>query len=120
MKKIIFLFILVFTFSSFLQEENTIDVNQQLIDEKIVLVFAGDIMGHSPQFKAAYSALNDQFNYNPCFKFVKPYIQEADFAFVNLEVPLAGKPYSGYPNFSSPDELLDATKCWFQHYSYCQ
>lgn len=110
MKKIIFLFILVFTFSSFLQEENTIDVNQQLIDDKIVLVFAGDIMGHSPQFKAAYSALNDQFNYNPCFKFVKPYIQDADFAFVNLEVTLAGKPYSGYPNFSSPDELLDATK----------
>jgi poly-gamma-glutamate synthesis protein (capsule biosynthesis protein) len=27
-----------------------------------------------------------------------------------LEVPLAGKPYSGYPNFSSPDALLDGLK----------
>lgn len=110
MNKNVILFILLFTFSSFLQEKQTFDVNQQLIDEKIVFVFAGDIMGHSPQFKAAYDPVKNQFDYNPCFQFVKPYIQNADYAFANLEVPLAGQPYSGYPNFSSPDALLDATK----------
>jgi poly-gamma-glutamate capsule biosynthesis protein CapA/YwtB (metallophosphatase superfamily) len=31
-------------------------------------------------------------------------------AIVNLEVPLAGKPYSGYPQFSSPDELASNLK----------
>jgi poly-gamma-glutamate synthesis protein (capsule biosynthesis protein) len=110
MKKYFTSFTLLFIFSSFLQEKSTFDINQQLIDEKVVFVFAGDIMGHSPQYKAAYNVINNQFNYNPCFEFVKPYIQEADYAFANLEVPLAGKPYSGYPAFSSPDELLDATK----------
>lgn len=29
----------------------------------------------------------------------------ADFTIANLEVPLAGEPYAGYPSFSSPDEL---------------
>lgn len=110
MKKIIFLFILLFTFSSFLQEKFNTDVNQQLIDDKLVLVFAGDIMGHMPQHQAAYNAITKQYNYNPCFKLVKSYIEEADFAFANLEVTLAGRPYSGYPAFSSPDALLDATK----------
>lgn len=110
MKKYFASFILLFIFSSFLQEKSTFDINQQLIDEKVVLVFAGDIMGHSPQYKAAYNAVNDQFDYNPCFRYVKSYVQKADYAFANLEVPLAGKPYSGYPAFSSPDQLLEATK----------
>ncbi len=110
MKKIIFLFILLFTFSSFLQEKFNKDVNQQLIDEKLVLVFAGDVMGHVPQHQAAYNSKTKQYNFESCFEHVKSYIAEADYAFVNLEVTLAGRPYTGYPNFSSPDALLDATK----------
>jgi len=110
MKKYIFLFILLFTFSSFLQEKSNTDIHQQLLDEKLVLVFAGDIMGHSPHYKAAYDPIKNQFDYNPSFQHVKPYIEKADFAFANLEVTLAGKPYSGYPNFSSPDALIDAVK----------
>lgn len=110
MKKIIFLFILLFTFSSFLQEKLNTDLDQQLIEDKVVLIFAGDIMGHMPQHQAAYNSTTKQYNYNPCFQFIKSYIDEADFAFANLEVTLAGRPYSGYPAFSSPDALLDATK----------
>jgi poly-gamma-glutamate capsule biosynthesis protein CapA/YwtB (metallophosphatase superfamily) len=37
-------------------------------------------------------------------------LQDADIAIANLEVTLAGKPYKGYPEFSSPDELADAIK----------
>ncbi|GHT18094.1 capsular polysaccharide biosynthesis protein [Bacteroidia bacterium] len=79
-------------------------------DTVVSLIFAGDIMGHSPQYKAAYNAQTKEYNYDICFKNVKPYIEEADFAVANLEVPVAGAPYSGYPNFSSPDALLDALK----------
>lgn len=109
MKKASILFLLLFLFCSFLQKENS---ERDLFVEKdnIVLVFSGDIMGHSPQFKAAYNPKTGKYNYDACFQYVKPYIEEADFAVTNLEVPLAGVPYSGYPNFSSPDALLDGLK----------
>ncbi|MDR1652453.1 MAG: CapA family protein [Prevotellaceae bacterium] len=91
------------------------DSNWSLLPEEhsdtvISLIFAGDIMGHSQQYKAAYNADTEQYNYDVCFENVKPYIEDADFAVANLEAPVAGAPYSGYPNFSSPDALLDALK----------
>jgi poly-gamma-glutamate synthesis protein (capsule biosynthesis protein) len=42
--------------------------------------------------------------------YLKPYLQRADLVIGNLEVTLAGPPYKGYPQFSSPDELADALK----------
>ncbi len=75
------------------------------------LVFAGDIMGHTPQIKSAELEKNKRFNYEPCFRYVKPILEEADLAIGNLELTLPGKPpYSGYPMFRSPDELADALK----------
>ena len=109
MKKFILLFAVLFLFCSFIQNSQT----KLLVippNETVSLIFAGDIMGHSPQYKAAYNGSNNTFNYDICFQSVKSYIQSADFAVANLEVPIAGQPYSGYPNFSSPDELLDALK----------
>lgn len=88
-------------------DDNIIPVNQ---NDTVSLIFAGDIMGHSPQFQAAYNSSTKTYNYDICFQAVKPYIEAADFAIANLEVPLAGLPYSGYPNFSSPDALLDGLK----------
>jgi poly-gamma-glutamate synthesis protein (capsule biosynthesis protein) len=70
----------------------------------ITLIFAGDVMQHSTQFNGA---LRDDgvYDFAPCFKRIKDEILSADLAIANLEVPLAGKPYSGYPTFSSPDEI---------------
>lgn len=85
-------------------------IGEPLQDGTVSLVFAGDIMGHSPQYKAAYNAKTNTFNYDICFQGVKEYIETADLAIANLEVPVAGMPYSGYPNFSSPDALLDGLK----------
>jgi poly-gamma-glutamate synthesis protein (capsule biosynthesis protein) len=79
-------------------------------DTILSLIFAGDIMGHSPQFRAAYDPETKTYNYDACFKHVRKYIDSADIAVANLEVPIAGTPYSGYPYFSSPDALLDALK----------
>ena len=36
--------------------------------------------------------------------------ESADVAIANLEVTLAGPPYKGYPQFSSPDALARALK----------
>lgn len=77
--------------------------------QQVKIIFAGDLMGHMPQHNAALQA-DGTYDYSPCFRYVKPYIQSADLAIVNLEVPLAGKPYSGYPQFSSPDALAACAK----------
>ena len=75
---------------------------------RIKLVFAGDIMGHDSQILAAYDRDSNRYDYQECFRLLKPYIDGADIAIANLEVTLAGEPYKGYPQFSSPDALADA------------
>lgn len=76
--------------------------------EVVSLLFGGDAMGHEPQFQWAYNSATDTYDYEPNFRYVAPYIAKSDLAIVNLEVTLAGKPYSGYPTFSTPDSYKDA------------
>jgi len=71
------------------------------------IVFAGDAMQHKSQLDAARKA-DGSYDYSSYFAEVKPYFRDADFAVVNLETPLGGAPYSGYPMFCAPDEYLDA------------
>ena len=70
------------------------------------LLFIGDVMAHQKQIDAAKTA--GGYSFEPCFEFVKPYFAEADVTVANLEVTLAGDPYSGYPTFSAPDALAVA------------
>jgi Putative enzyme of poly-gamma-glutamate biosynthesis (capsule formation) len=72
---------------------------------RLSLLFAGDVMGHDSQIASAYNAATKSYDYTSCFQYIKPYIESADLAIGNLEVTLAGPPYKGYPQFSSPDEL---------------
>jgi poly-gamma-glutamate synthesis protein (capsule biosynthesis protein) len=67
-------------------------------------------MGHNEQITGARDTSNGSYNYEPTFRFVKPVIEQADIAIANLEVTLAGPPFSGYPQFSSPDALAIAAK----------
>ncbi len=76
--------------------------------QKLRLIFAGDVMGHAPQIKSAATG-KGEYDYRPCFKFIKPLIEQADLAVANLELTLPGKPpYTGYPMFRSPDALGEA------------
>lgn len=77
---------------------------------KIVIVFAGDIMGHDTQITGAYIDSSKTYDYEPTFRYIRDYITSADIAVGNLEVTLAGPPFRGYPQFSSPDELAVAAK----------
>jgi poly-gamma-glutamate synthesis protein (capsule biosynthesis protein) len=65
-------------------------------------------MQHKPQSDNAYR--KGVYDYSSYFKYLKDYISEADVAVVNLEVTLGGKPYTGYPLFSAPDEYAVALK----------
>lgn len=76
--------------------------------KKVTLLFAGDLMQHITQIKAAFDG--KRYDYSDCFKYVKDGISRADVAIANLEVTIGGKPYTGYPMFSAPDEFLFAAK----------
>lgn len=77
---------------------------------RISLLFLGDIMQHETQINAAYNSKTGRHEYTECFQFLKPYFQSVDLTIGNLEVTLGGKPYTGYPQFSAPDELAVALK----------
>jgi poly-gamma-glutamate synthesis protein (capsule biosynthesis protein) len=88
------------------QEETTDSVKV----DSITLVFAGDMMSHMPQVKAAYNPQSKRHEYEHWFQFLKDTIASADFAIANLETPLGGEPYSGYPMFSAPDAFAEDLK----------
>jgi len=90
--------------SSYAQEPDSIIQ----VPDTITVMFWGDMMSHTTQVKAAHDAVNDTYDYNPCFEKVKEAISGADIAVCNLECTLAGKPYKGYPCFSAPDQYFEA------------
>ena len=79
-------------------------------EHTLSLLFIGDIMGHQGQINGAFDKKSKSYNYDSTFSKVTPIIKKYDFALANLEVTLAGKPYSGYPSFSSPKSLAVAAK----------
>lgn len=79
-----------------------------IAQNKVKLLFIGDVMGHDSQINSARIDTTEKFDYNSCFKYIKDDIEAADVAIANLEVTLAGSPHKGYPQFSSPDTLADA------------
>ena len=99
MKKYTLIFLLAFASSAFSQDTT-----------RISLLFAGDVMGHDSQIASAYDPAGKKYDYTSCFRLLAPYIKNADLAIANLEVTLAGPPYKGYPQFSSPDALAVALK----------
>jgi len=83
--------ILMLSIVSLLQSNHTVN-----------MTFVGDAMQHAPQITAAHQA-DGTYDYSDCFTYLADDIKWADLAVVNLECPLGGKPYTGYPCFSAPD-----------------
>lgn len=94
---------------------NTIEEEQIQEDEtdtsNVSLIAVGDIMFHLPQINAAKTELGT-YDFNPVFKHIKKYIEEADIAIGNFETVTAGNSigFSGFPRFNSPIETLSALK----------
>lgn len=78
--------------------------------KSLSILFAGDIMGHDSQIWSAHDLKTNTYNYDDVFSYIKPLIAQADLAIGNLELTLAGPPYKGYPQFSSPSALAAACK----------
>jgi poly-gamma-glutamate capsule biosynthesis protein CapA/YwtB (metallophosphatase superfamily) len=84
--------------------------SQESDTSRLSLVFAGDVMGHDEQITGSWDPSGNTYNYEPAFRYVSSFIKQADIAICNLEVTLAGPPYKGYPQFSSPDDLAKAAR----------
>lgn len=78
------------------------------VNQELSLIFLGDIMGHGPQITSAYDTKTKSYDYRNSFHYLQDILTEPDYAIGNLEVTLAGPPFKGYPQFSSPDELAVA------------
>ena len=49
------------------------------------------------------------YDFRPNYRFIKPWVEAADIAFINQETPIVGaREPTGYPMFNSPDELGQA------------
>lgn len=60
----------------------------------------GDIISHWAVQKSA-----ERYGYSTFFKYVEKDLAGADVAIGNMEFPLAGPPYTGYPFFSGSDQF---------------
>ena len=63
--------------------------------DTVSMFVIGDVMLHSKQMEYPYT----QF-----LAGIKRLMQSADVTVANMEFTLAGEPYTGYPEFSAPDE----------------
>ncbi|MES2566359.1 MAG: CapA family protein [Bacteroidota bacterium] len=78
---------------------------------EISINLVGDLMCHLPQTVNAKLS-NGEYDFNPSFEYIKPFLQDADITIGNLETTFAGtvQPYAGYPAFNSPDSYCTALK----------
>ena len=78
---------------------------------EITFLSAGDIMYHRPQIRAAKTG-DGGYDFTNNMQYVKPIIEQADFATANLETTFSG-PEIGYeakqfPYFNAPDAVADS------------
>jgi poly-gamma-glutamate capsule biosynthesis protein CapA/YwtB (metallophosphatase superfamily) len=78
--------------------------------QEISLVATGDVLLHERLWTTARQDGRDgQWDFAPLLSGVKPLVQNADLAVCHLETPI-GTPYSGYPLFQGPPQIVPALK----------
>ncbi|MFC5266497.1 CapA family protein [Kribbella qitaiheensis] len=78
--------------------------------DRITLVATGDVLLHERLWTTAKrDGTNGAWDFAPLLAGVKPLVESADLAVCHLETPL-GTPYSGYPLFQSPPQIVPALK----------
>ncbi|MBR1706576.1 MAG: CapA family protein [Bacteroidales bacterium] len=70
--------------------------------DTVSIFIVGDIMSHQAMTRSAFR--DGGADYSTFFRHLEGRIAGADLAVGNMEFPLAGVPYTGYPSFSGPDE----------------
>ncbi|MCR4742543.1 MAG: CapA family protein [Treponema sp.] len=93
--------------------EEEIIIEEKIISNEINLMFAGDIMAHTPNYIIS--------EYAKIYRDVKDIIEPADLAFANIEAPIdTKKPASSYPNFNMTKKYVcAAVNAGFDVFSLC-
>lgn len=78
----------------------------QAASSSVSLLAVGDNLIHIQVIESGIQE-DDTLNYDHLYSNIKDEISSADIAVINQETIFGGKerPYSGYPNFNSPDEI---------------
>ncbi|WP_181438841.1 CapA family protein [Paenibacillus sambharensis] len=83
---------------------------QTLQAAEAVWLAVGDIMVHMPQLPGSYDKASGSYDFNDVFEPVSGILRKGDWVLANLEAPLAGDHYSGFPRFNAPYEIADALR----------
>ena len=102
MKRIAFALSLLLMLPLTVAAQFPIEISREVPSDTLELFFIGDIMSHGAVRKSA-----EKHGYDSFFKYIQDRIERADMAVGNMEFPLAGEPYSGYPAFSGPDSYAE-------------
>ena len=108
---ITFLILIMFPESPASTQHSNFDNSPLVVNdsfERVTLIAAGDAMSHLPQVASAWDTSCKCYDYTDVFKYLPPVLNKSDVAFVNFETTNGGLPYSGFPQFSSPDTIA-----WF-------
>lgn len=106
---LLLLFVIDFESNS---KQTEIEEAERIADSrKLKLTFVGDLMCHEPQFMNAKKT-DGSYDFQPAFRLVAPFIEQADMAFRNLETVFQGtklgREYAGFPTFNTPDSYATA------------
>ncbi len=79
---------------------------------RITLAAIGDLLIHESVYQSVYNSNTGKYDFAPIFKFIAPYLKNADYTIANLETRFAGPDvgYSGYPQFNCPASLGTAAR----------
>lgn len=88
-------------------------IGEILKEDTLTIRIFGDLMMHSQQISAA-ATKEESYNFDEYFTHIQKFLNNSDLNIANLEFTLAGKPFTGYPAFSAPDEYArHIAKCGF-------
>ena len=95
--------------------QSTLPTEPPIVKEGTFTIGAtGDIILHKNVIRSGYDKATGTYDFTHFFQYLKEYIADLDYAVGNMEGTLAGNEngyaYSGYPQFNSPDAIIDAAK----------
>lgn len=85
---------------------NEPELATQTHSDTVKIRMLGDIMMHAKQIELACRK-DSTYDFSSYFSIIKDSLRQADICIANLEFPLAGEPYTGYPTFSAPDCIVE-------------
>jgi len=78
---------------------------------QLVVSASGDLLIHTQVFdRALVDGGGRRYNFVPMLAGIRPYIQGADLAVCQVETPMSGPPFTGYPVFNTPPALATAIR----------